>query len=68
MQPNQQSFNIFFVESHPVAHSNRYQSCVGQFFYHENFIILKVVKNRNKKLIPIIDNWFSIQARNYETL
>jgi len=37
MQPNQQSFNIFVV-FHPVAH------CTMGPFPHENFIILKVVK------------------------
>jgi len=51
MQPNQQSFNIFVV-SHPVSHCTRYRGTKGQFFRHENFIILNAVKEME------ITNWY----------
>jgi len=43
MQLNQQSFNIFVV-SRPVAACTPVPGQMDQFFRHENFIILKVVK------------------------
>jgi len=57
MQPNLQSFNIFGV-SHPLAHCTPVPGTMGQLFRHENFIILKVVREidmtvcRNSKYPP----------------
>jgi len=43
MQPNQQSFNIIYIVSHPLYPGTGTEHN-GPFFRHANFIILKAVK------------------------
>jgi len=38
---------------------------MGQFSRRKNFIILKIVRDRNNKLMPVTDNRCSIQAGDY---